>query len=215
VEITFQPTGLSQEKTLNVFTASSGLLARPLEPIKGFVFFDVLGTRLDGSVNLQGVETFGGDGAGSLTVSFEAQLSSTDPECVVDAPLEQPVGADPKALAAASRQVRGTRFVVERIEDLTQIDGSPAFLPNARRRIGSAVLVVQERAGGAFAFVPPDARNDLYPLLGSVTGTPPLFTLAAQTSVGDAATPAESIPRPVQFETHRSPHLAVQIRNQP
>jgi hypothetical protein len=179
-------------KNLNAFSVSSSLTANPMIPDRGDVILDVRGSRIEGSINLQGIQAFGGSGRGIFTAQIMGQLSSFDSNALIDAPLEQSSAAEPFAVTGEAANIKGARFTVSRLISFRQVTGSPAFVERARARIMGATFVVEKRLGGSFVYAPPDSRTDLFPIIGDVAGTSPLWILSGRANVGESLASAET-----------------------
>jgi hypothetical protein len=54
------------------------------------------------------------------------------------------------------------------------------------------VFVIDARDGGEFVYDPPNSRDDVFPITGTITGNGPVFVLAGTRSAGEGVTAASA-----------------------
>ncbi|MEU4242906.1 hypothetical protein [Actinoplanes sp. NPDC026619] len=169
----------------NAFTATTGLLATAYVPDRGELRFRVQESTLTGTIGLLGLSAFGDSGRGTMTATFAAARVSEDPDALISSPIQPvPWVSDD---STPQRHFPGTRYTVKTVIDFTRLSGSAAWTDRARARFAGAVLIV-DTSGGKFMYDPPDARSDLFPVTGGVTGAGPVYVLAGQRRSGDLTT---------------------------
>lgn len=169
-------------RALESFTVSSGLTAPVYAPDRGSVRFRVNGSRLEGAIALEGLSIFGDPGRGTLTTTFTAVLASRDP----DALLSTPVDPVPLVTPVPAPTAKGQRYTVKTILSFQRVRGSEAFVASARARFASATFMIEQVDEGDFVYMTADSLDN--PLKGSVRGSGPIYTLAAQrtSTIGDS-----------------------------
>jgi hypothetical protein len=179
------------DENLNGFTATSGILAGAYVPDGGEVRFRPAPSRLEGTLSLQGLEALtGGSTRGTFTATFTAALVSDDPEALVSSPIDPIFGQTQPPTAP---DIDGIRYTVRTIISFVDIADNPEFVNSARSRFAGAVFIIDARDGGNFVYAPPNSRNDVFPIVGTVTGDGPVYVITGSRSSGDgaAATTAE------------------------
>jgi hypothetical protein len=173
-------TDLPLNENPNAFAAPAGSNPSVYIPESGDVSFTVSGSTLTGEINLSGPPGTGSGAQGQITMALSARLVSTDPDAIISIPSDSPDSTPPASGPSRSQAVEGTRFTVKSIDALDQTAGSTAFMDSERERINNADLTVQERLGGSFVWAPANSRADLFPLIGQVNGSAPIFELTGQ-----------------------------------
>ncbi len=175
----------------NAFTATSGVLSGAYVPDGGDVRFRASPSRLEGTLSLQGLEALAGlSTRGTFTATFTAALVSDDPEALVSSPIDPKYGDGEQP--PAPPDVKGVRYTVRTIVSFTLKAGSEEFLGTARTRFAEAVFVIDARDGGEFVYDPPNSRDDVFPITGTITGKDPVFVLAGTRSAGEGVTAASA-----------------------
>ena len=167
---------------MNAFTATAGLLATAYVPDSGEVRFRVDDSTLTGTIGLLGLGFAGGSGRGTMTATFTAARVSEDPEALISSPIEPVPVASP-----ADANFPGTRYAIKTVLGFTLRSGRDAWTGPAQARFAGAVLVV-DTAGVRFRYDPPNARTDLFPVTGVVTGAGPVYVLSGQRRSGSVTT---------------------------
>ncbi|GAB1820332.1 hypothetical protein [Herbidospora sp. RD11066] len=166
-------------KDINFFTVTSGVTATAYTPDRGEIRFTAEGSRLDGAISLQGV---GDTERGVFTAKLDADQISDDPEALISSPVDP----EPTGTNVTPPDAEGTRYSVETVVSLNQLQGDPDHLDSIRARIAGAVFVIGDRDGGDFVYAPADSRTDVYPVEGTITGTDRVYVVSGERADDDA-----------------------------
>ncbi|WP_170990925.1 hypothetical protein [Herbidospora galbida] len=175
-------TPVNHARSMNLFNAVSGVTAAAYTPDRGEVRFQADGAQVTGTINLQGVDLMGGTAErGVFTAKFEAAQISDDPEALISSP------EDPAATSELTpSDATGARYSVKTVISLDQLQGDPGNLDAARARIAGAIFVIDARDGGDFLYAPPDSRDDLFPVEGTVSGAEPAYVVSGDRAADQA-----------------------------
>ncbi|MFF3855820.1 hypothetical protein [Micromonospora sp. NPDC002575] len=179
--------------SMNAFIATSGIASMAYVPDGGEIRFRPAGSKIEGSISLQGLHAFGGSGSSTFTATLAATLVSEDPEALLSIPIAPAPVADASASGRPGEQVAGIRYTVKTITSFRRLQGSPEFVERARARFSGAVLIVDARDGGRFVYDPPDSRTDIFPVTGTVVRAAPVYVLSGHRSSGEGVTAADAV----------------------
>ena len=170
----------ADDVALNAFSFTTSITGCPFVPDAGSMRIAVNGLRLDGTLNLRGLTPAGCASASSTyTATLSAAQVSDDPSAIIS----NPAGGPTPTVGEVTDGV--TRFAVQEMLSFEQIVGEPAWVESARARALAATLVIDTEQQ-TFTYDAPGARDDIYPLEGTVTGTGGLLVLSgdAESTLG-------------------------------
>ncbi|MFF5108635.1 hypothetical protein [Streptosporangium sp. NPDC000509] len=174
----------------NSFTATSGLASGVYIPDRGEVRFRASGSKLEGTISLQGLQGTGESSIGIFTATLNASLVSDDPEAVISSPVQPVPYGGPTDSTSGKGGAKTKRYAIKTVVSFSQREGDPRSIKDARARFAGAVLVINTGEGGDFVYDPPGSRTDVFPVTGKVINAESVYILAGQRSSKDATTKA-------------------------
>lgn len=157
----------SDAGVLNSFTVALGVTTPDYIPDGGTFTISSDDRAASGTINLRGLSRWGSNTA-NYTASFDAQHVSDDPNEIVSGPGTTTI--PPVGLSDAN----AVRYRVAEIVRFEQTQGLDSWIDSARTRLENSVFEIGQ---SEFVYAPPDARTDIYPLIGTTTSDGETMTL--------------------------------------